>query len=94
MVDHGSVDQTDGGLQILKDVWGDRLIVYSTGLGIPFKQSSLTNMVVSFAEAQGADWTYVFDADEFLLAKPGFNLRQELSKLDERVVSVRYSLSN
>lgn len=94
VVDHGSVDQTASGLQILKDIWGDRLMVYSTGLGVPFKQSLLTNMIVSFAEAQGADWIYVFDADEFLLAKPGFNLKRELSKLDENVVSVRYSLNN
>ncbi len=94
VVDHGSIDQTASGLKILKEAWGDRLMVYSTGTGIPFKQSVLTNMVVSIAESQGADWIYVFDADEFMLAKPGFSLKQELANLNESVVSVRYALNN
>lgn len=94
VVDHGSVDQTANGLRILKAAWGDRLIVYSTGSGVPFKQALLTNMIACFAEARGADWIYVFDSDEFLLAKPGFSLKRALSKLDENVVSVRYSLNN
>lgn len=94
VVDHGSLDQTSSGLHILKEIWGERLIVYSTGPGVPFKQSLLTNMIVSFAEAHGADWIYVFDADEFLLVKPGFSLRRELSKLEENVASVRYTLRN
>ncbi len=94
VLDHGSVDQTADGLQILKNAWKGRLKVYSAERDVPFRQSVLTNMLVSVAENEGADWIYVFDSDEFILAKPGFSLRRLLQRLDDSTVAVRYSLSN
>ncbi len=94
VLNHGSSDQTEQGLEILKEIWGDRLQTYTAKPGTPFEQSLLTNMVASFAEAAGADWIYVFDSDEFLLSKPGFSLKSELSKLNDSVLAVRYRIYN
>lgn len=94
VLNHGSSDQTAHGLRILKELWRDRLNVYSASPDSSFKQSLLTNMIASFAEKMGADWIYVFDSDEFLLAKPEFSLRNELSRLGKDIVAVRYALSN
>jgi hypothetical protein len=94
VLNHGSNDQTAEGLRILKEIWGERLKVYSASPDIPFHQSLLTNMIVSLAEEDGADWIYVFDSDEFLLKKRDFSLKEELSKLDSSTVGLRYILSN
>lgn len=94
VLDHGSSDQTVHGLKILKEIWGERLKIYSTRADLPFHQSLLTNMVASIAEKEGADWIYVFDSDEFLLPKQNFSLREELSKLSNAEVGIRYFLSN
>ena len=94
VLNHGSKDQTTHGLEILKEIWGVRLKVYTAKSDLLFKQSLLTNMVVSLAESEGADWIYVFDSDEFLISKPDFSLKEELAKLSESVVAVRYKISN
>lgn len=94
VLDHGSVDQTAAGLEILKEIWGDRLITYASGPGVPYKQAVLTNMIVSIAESKGADWIYVFDADEFLLARPEQSLRHELAAVSDEVVGIRYPMNN
>lgn len=94
VLDHGSSDQTAHGLKILQEIWGERLKIYSASADLPFHQSLLTNMVVSIAENEGADWIYVFDSDEFLLPKQHFSLREELSKLNNSEMGLRYSLSN
>jgi len=94
VINHGSDDQTAHGLEILKEIWNERLKIYSTGSDVPYEQSLLTNMVASFAEIEGADWIYVFDSDEFLISKPGFSLKDELSKLNNEIVAVKYGLTN
>lgn len=94
VLNHGSSDQTAHGLQILQEIWGERLKFYSASPDIPFHQSLLTNMIVSIAENQGADWIYVFDSDEFLLSTQDFNLKNELYKLNDNIVGMRYILNN
>lgn len=81
-LNHGSDDQTADGLATLQAMWGDRLKVYTASPEVPFDQSLLTNIVVAQAEAQGANWIYVFDSDEFLLARPGKPLRETLTGVD------------
>ena len=93
-LNHGSDDQTAHGLAVLKAMWGDRLKVYSASPQVPFDQSLLTNIVLAEAEAQGADWIYVFDSDEFLLTRPGKSLRETLADADSQVVALRYVLHN
>jgi hypothetical protein len=94
VLNHGSSDQTAHGLKVLKEIWGERLKIYSTSPDLPFEQSLLTNMISSIAEDEGADWIYVFDSDEFLLSKRNFSLREELLKLSNEIVGIRYSLNN
>jgi len=94
VLNHGSSDQTAHGLKVLQEIWGKRLKIYSASPDIPFNQSLLTNMLVPIAENEGADWIYVFDSDEFLLSKPDFSLKKELSKLSSDTVAARYNLSN
>ena len=94
VLNHGSSDQTAHGLNILQEIWGERLKVYTAGSEIPYYQSLLTNMVISLAENDGADWIYVFDSDEFLLPSQNFSLKQELSKFSDNEVGARYSLTN
>ena len=94
VLNHGSSDQTAHGLKILQEIWGERLKIYSTNPDLSFRQSLLTNMISSIAEDEGADWIYVFDSDEFLLSKRNFSLREELLKLSNEIVGIRYSLTN
>ncbi len=94
VLDHGSVDQTASGLQLLKSAWKDRLRIYSAGPDLPFRQAVLVNMLTSVAENEGADWIYAFDSDEFLLTKPALPLRQMLEKLDDSIVRIQYTVSN
>jgi hypothetical protein len=94
VLNHGSEDQTAYGLELLKEIWGERLVVYTAAREVPFNQSSLTNMIASFAEQQGADWIYVFDSDEFMLTPPNVTLRELLSNLPDSVLAARYQLSN
>ncbi len=94
VLNHASDDQTASGLAVLKEIWAERLFIYSTGPESPYQQALLTNMVAFQAEKQGADWIYVFDSDEFLLAKPRISLRDRLSGLGPEVVAARYRLSN
>ena len=94
VLNHGSSDQTAHGLKILKEIWGERLKIYSANPDLPFKQALLTNMISSIAEDEGADWIYVFDSDEFLLSNSNFSLREELLKLSNEIVGIRYSLNN
>jgi hypothetical protein len=94
VLNHGSDDQTAHGLAVLQSMWGDRLKVYSASPEVLFDQFLLTNIVVAQAEAAGADWIYVFDSDEFLLARPGKSLRETLAGVDSQVVALRYALRN
>lgn len=93
-LNHGSDDQTADGLATLQAMWGDRLKVYTASPEVPFDQSLLTNIVVAQAEVQGANWIYVFDSDEFLLARPGKPLRETLTGVDSHVVALRYAVHN
>lgn len=94
VLNHGSNDQTSHGLEIFKKIWADKLKVYTSSPDVPWEQSLLTNMIVSIAEVEGADWIYVFDSDEFLLSRKNFSLREELSKLNESEMGLRYSVNN
>lgn len=94
VLNHGSTDQTASGLKILQEIWGERLKVYTASAETPFNQSLLTNMMVSIVEDSAADWIYIFDSDEFLLSKENFSLREELVKLSDDTVAIKYSLSN
>ncbi len=94
VLNHGSIDQTGQGLDVLRAFWRDRLIVYSADTDVPYKQSLLTNMIVAAAESKGADWIYVFDADEFMLSPARGAMRQELASLGEDIICVRYQLKN
>jgi hypothetical protein len=94
VLNHGSNDQTAHGLEILKEIWGEKLKIYTSGSDVPWEQAILTNMICSIAELDGADWIYIFDSDEFLISKPNFSLEQELSKLPDTVTAVRYRTSN
>jgi hypothetical protein len=93
-LNHGSDDQTAHGLTYLKMLWGDRLNFYSTSQHVPFDQSLLTNIMAARAEAQGANWIYVFDSDEFLLNLTSESLREKLANVDSQVVALRYPLRN
>jgi hypothetical protein len=93
VLDHGSKDRTADGLRVLKQLWGNRLRIYTAPNDLVFNQSLLTNLLSSKAEKEGADWIYVFDSDEFLLTEKK-GLREELEGIDKHISSVRYNVFN
>jgi len=94
ILDHGSSDEARTTLCALKNVWGEKLKVYTLSPDAPFQQSLFTNILVTACEKYGADWIYVIDDDEFLLPKSEITLKDELNALSEDVVSLRYEVRN
>lgn len=94
VLDHGSSDRTASGLKILKELWDDRLKIYTAPNDLPFNQTLLINILSGIAEKEGADWIYVFDSDEFLLTEKKGGLKEELKNIGPTINSIRYKVSN
>lgn len=93
VLDHGSTDQTASGLAVLAEHFGDRMRIYRAQPSTPFDQKLLTNALIAFAEADGADWVYVFDSDEFLIHPSAQSLKEDLRAFDTEVLAARYPVS-
>jgi hypothetical protein len=93
VLDDASSDQTASGMRQLQSLWGSRLHVLRTE-DIGFRQEAMINTIINLAGRSRPDWVYVFDADEFLLAKHGDTLRTIVSGLNENVIALNYPLEN
>lgn len=93
VLNDASSDQTENGLEHLQKMWSGRLHIINT-ISIGFYQEAMVNTITHIARSAGADWLYVFDADEFLLLEEGYSLRSILHDLPARVSVVKYRVEN
>lgn len=91
VLDHGSDDGTQSGLNLMQADFPGRITINRVERG-PFLQEAATALAAVQFGSQSFDWFYVFDADEFLIVKPGTTLKQVLGGIPSNYDAVRYQI--
>lgn len=93
VLDHASTDESPAGLATIAEHYDGRLrILRSDHNG--YHQEAATALLIETAVAGGADWVYVFDADEFLLIDPARTIHEVLAAAPTHATAVRYEVHN
>ena len=93
VLNHSSTDGSFKGLQHLQELWKGRIHLLNCH-DEPFWQEASTNALIVLSQNASPDWTYVFDADEFLLTQGHRPLKEVLDDVDPRYAVVRYEVQN
>lgn len=93
VLDHASTDETPAGLVAIASRHPGRLRILRSD-DPAFRQESATAVLIEAAIAGGADWVYVFDADEFLLIEPASTIHELLAAVPVEATAVRYEVHN
>lgn len=93
VLNDSSSDETYNGLMCLKHYHGNKITIINMS-GSEFKQYFETNIVIELARRSKPDWFYVFDSDEFLIARDGVGLKEVLGKIDVDNCAVKYNVIN
>lgn len=91
VLNHGSADDTESGLQLLAEHFPGRISIYYSH-EVSFLQEILVTLLAKSACAESYDWVYVFDADEFLILEGEKSLGDFLESVPAEFGAVRYEI--
>lgn len=93
LLHHSDGDDQNHRLEMLQELWPDRLHVVESTME-QFFQEAATNLLVQVSQKYSPDWIYVFDADEFMITTGRSTLPEILANIGPAFSHVRYQLQN
>jgi len=93
VLNHSSTDGTREGVKKLREMWQGRVHVVNYW-DDHFWQEACLSALLEVSQSSAPDWIYVFDADEFLIAREGESLKEILAGVETQYSVVRYQVQN